>query len=174
MLNATYLIVAGIIALIGGAVALIFPLPASLAVTVFVGWVLIVISALGLFAVFSEKTLPLRGWAAFFSFVELVAGVWILANPMAGMISLTVMVGALFFASGITRIIVSFAYRSFGSWFWLMILSGAVSAGLGLYVLFSLPEASLVLLGVLVAIELLFIGSTLLSLGISLRRIKRL
>ena len=50
------------------------------------------------------------------------------------------------------------------------VFAGIVSTLLGLYVLAALPAASLVLLGTLLAIELIVIGITLLSLGLALRK----
>ncbi len=173
MKPATIMIIAGVLALIGGFVALLFPLPASLAVTVLVGWVLVVSSAIGLYAAVFERALPSRGWAIVFNLIELAVGIWILANPLQGMVSLTLMVGALMFASGIVRMVVSFRYRQLGALFWPMLLSGLISAGLGTYILFALPAASLVLLGLLVAIELIMIGAMLLALGISMKSLTR-
>ena len=173
MKAATTMIIAGALALIAGIVALIFPLPASLAVTVLVGWSLLIASALGLYAALADKLMPSRGWAVFFNLLELAIGVWILANPLAGMVSLTIMVGAMMFASGVVRILVSRSYRANGSLFWTMLLSGVVSLALGLYVLFALPAASLVLLGLLVAFELIVIGAMLVALGLGLKSLTR-
>ena len=173
MKAATTMIIAGALALIAGIIALIFPLPASLAVTVLVGWSLLIASALGLYAALADKLMPSRGWAVFFNLLEMAIGVWILANPLAGMVSLTIMVGAMMFASGIMRILVSRSYRANGSLFWTMLLSGVVSLGLGLYVLFALPAASMVLLGLLVAFELIVIGAMLLALGLGLKSLTR-
>ncbi len=167
------LILAGALALIAGIIALIFPLPASLAVTVLLGWGLVIASALGLYAALSDKLMPSRGWAIFFNILELAIGVWILANPLAGMVSLTLMIGALMFASGLVRILVSLGYRREASLFWMMALSGLVSTGLGLYILFALPVASTVLLGLLVAFELIVIGAMLLALGLGLKSLTR-
>ena len=173
MKAATTMIIAGALALIAGIIALIFPLPASLAVTVLVGWSLLIASALGLYAALADKLMPSRGWAVFFNLLEMAIGVWILTNPLAGMVSLTIMVGAMMFASGIMRILVSRSYRANGSLFWTMLLSGVVSLGLGLYVLFALPAASMVLLGLLVAFELIVIGAMLLALGMGLKSLTR-
>ncbi|KFI28920.1 HdeD family acid-resistance protein [Paenirhodobacter enshiensis] len=169
MKGTTSLIVSGALALAGGAIALIFPLPASLAVTLFVGWAFLFSGALGLWSVFSDKEMPSRGWAAAFALLDLVVGVWMLANPLAGMVSLTAVVGALFFVSGIVRLYMAFALMRGTPMFWMMLISGVISAGLGAYILFTVPESSLILLGTLLAIELIVIGSTLISLGLALR-----
>ena len=170
MKGTTVLIISGILALLGGFAALVFPLPASLAVTVFVGWAFLISGALGLWAAFSDKAMPHRGWSGFFALVDLVVGVWMLARPLSAMVSLTLVVGALFLASGAVRLWLSLSKLRGAAMFWPMLLSGVISAALGLYVMFQLPAASAVLLGTLFAIELIVIGTTLLMLGLALRK----
>lgn len=174
MKGSTALILAGILALIGGIVALVFPLPASLAVTVFVGWSFILSGALGMWAAFSDAGMAHRGWFGLLSLLNLVVGVWMIANPLAGMVSLTLVVGAVFLASGLARLWLALTAWRGAQGMWLMVLSAVISAGLGLYILVSLPAASVVTLGILVAVELIVVGTTLLSLGIAVRRLRRL
>ncbi|MFC5738939.1 HdeD family acid-resistance protein [Sinirhodobacter huangdaonensis] len=170
MKGTTSLFVAGTLALLGGLVAILFPLPASLAVAVFVGWMFLLSGVFALWAGFSDKTIPARGWLMGFGLLDLVVGVWILAHPLAGLVSLTIVVGALFFASGIGRLIVAFSFTG-TSTFWTMLLSGLISGGLGLFILFTVPESSPILLGTLLAVELVVIGSSLIALGVALRKI---
>ncbi len=170
MKGTTFLVIAGILALLGGFGALIFPLPASLAVTVLVGWAFLISGVVGLWAAFSGNDMSHRGWAGLFSLLDIVVGVWMLANPLAGMVSLTLVIGALFLVSGLVRLFLAFANFRGTDMFWLMLLSGLISAGLGLFIVLKLPEASLVILGTLVAIELIVIGTMLLSMGIALRK----
>ncbi|WP_112311445.1 HdeD family acid-resistance protein [Pseudogemmobacter bohemicus] len=166
-------ILAGVFALIGGFAALIFPFVASLAVTGLVGGAFLIAGALGLFAAFSDRDLPSRGWLAVFSVLQLALGVWILANPLAGLVSLTVMAGAMFLATGILRVIWSFRLGTrAGQSFWLLLLSGVVSGGLGLYTLLFPLQASPILLGTLVAIELLSVGAALIALGLALKKLQ--
>ncbi|WP_283176756.1 DUF308 domain-containing protein [Gemmobacter sp. 24YEA27] len=173
MKGSTTSILAGVLAVIAGLIALIFPLPASLAVAVFVGLAFLISGALGLFAAFSDKELPSRGWLMLLALMQLVLGVWLLANPLAGLISLTIMAGALFFATGVLRLVWAFRLgTSAGQGFWVLILTGLLSVGLGLYVLFFLPAASAILLGTLLAIELLSVGAALIAMGIALRKLQ--
>ena len=126
---------------------------------------------IGLYAAFADPALPDRLWLGLFSLLQLMLGVWILANPLAGLISLTVMVGALFLITGILRVIWAFRLGSAaGRSFWLLLLSGLVSAGLGLWVLIFPLQASPVLLGTLIAIELLSAGAALIALGLALKK----
>ncbi len=169
MKGATALILAGGLALLGGFAALIFPLPASLAVAVLVGWMFLLSGVFGLWAGFSDPAMPGRVWLMLFGLLQLVVGVWILANPLAGLVSLTIVIGALFAVSGAGRIALAFTFAG-TRLFWTLLLTGVISAGLGLYILFNVPESSPVLLGTLLAIELLLLGGGLLSLGIALKK----
>ncbi|MFE3835974.1 HdeD family acid-resistance protein [Pseudogemmobacter sonorensis] len=170
MKSSTISIIAGVLALLGGVAALVFPLPASLAVTVFAGVAFVVSGALGLFAAFSDKTLPSRGWIGLLSGLQLVLGVWILANPLAGLVSLTLAAGILFLASGIGRVVAAFGLKG-TRLFWALLLTGVLSALLGLYAIFFLPSATPVLLGTLFAVELISVGAALIALGVGLKKL---
>jgi len=54
-----------------------------------------------------------------------------------------------------------------------MVLSAVISLGLGLYILFRLPAASAVALGVLLAVELIVVGTAMLMAGLAVRRVGR-
>lgn len=91
-----------------------------------------------------------------------VLGVVFLANPAAAALTLALVAGALFLVSGLTRITASFRYRTYR---WPLLLGGVVSAALGLIVLFNLVALSFTLLGVLVGVQALVDGITLLLSG---------
>lgn len=169
MKSSTLSIIAGVLALIGGIVALIFPLPAGLALTVFVGWAFIVSGAVALWAGFSDGDLPDRWWVFAVGLLELVLGIWILANPLGGLVSLTIIVGILLILSGVGRFVFAMAARGTPG-FWLFILSAVLSVGLGLYALIALDHAAALLPGTLVAVELLSIGVAFVSVGIFMKR----
>lgn len=162
---------AGIILLLGGFIALVFPLPASIAITLLVGITFLLGGVASLYAGVFNAGLPGRWWIVLTGLLELALGVWLVADPLAGLVSLTVAAGVLFLLSGLGRIALSLSFRG-TSGFWAVLLSGVISAGLGLYVLVNLQAASPVLLGTLLAIELILVGAALLSLGLALRNLR--
>lgn len=91
-----------------------------------------------------------------------VVGVFILRNPLVGAATLTLLAGSLFLAGGLTRIVVAFQ-RPEGRV--LFVISGLISVGLGLIVLFNLGAATLTLLGILLGVQTLLEGLTLLVAG---------
>lgn len=94
--------------------------------------------------------------------ILLVLGIFVLRNPAAGLVSLTLLAGALFLVAGITRIAVSGQAPEAR---WLLVISGVVSVLLGLFVLVNVTTASLVLFGILLGVQTLLEGLTLLVAG---------
>lgn len=102
----------------------------------------------------------------------LVAGALLLAQPFFGLVTITLVIGAVIFATGVTRIVIGIQHRPDQGWTWLA-LSGVVGVLLGLVILAGLPGNALWVLGLLVAVELLMEGWSMLLMGFALRRWKR-
>lgn len=94
--------------------------------------------------------------------ILIVLGVFMLRNPVIGAVSLTLLAGAMFLASGLTRVMAAFQS---GDNRVLLVFSGIVSILLGLWVLFNIGAATLTLLGTLVGIQTLLEGFTLILVG---------
>lgn len=94
-----------------------------------------------------------------------VAGVSMIANPLVGAASITLLLGYLFVLSGVFRIVGSAAIR-FPRWGW-SCLSGAITAALGYYVVANLGAVSLFLLGTIFGVDMIVLGLNLIMLGSS-------
>ncbi len=102
-------------------------------------------------------------WSAALGGVVLaVLGAFVLRNPAVGALTLMLLTGSLLLAVGLTRICSAPAMSDARS---VQLVSGLVSAGLGLFVLLNLATATLTLLGVLVGVQLLLEGATLVTAG---------
>jgi uncharacterized membrane protein HdeD (DUF308 family) len=75
----------------------------------------------------------------------------------------------MFVATGIAKVIFAFRIRGSG-YFMLTLLSGLVSLALGVMVFTNFPQSAAVVLGVLLAIELIATGITLVSFAFLLRK----
>jgi uncharacterized membrane protein HdeD (DUF308 family) len=91
-----------------------------------------------------------------------VLGLFILRNPVVGAVTLTLLAGSLFLVAGLTRLIAAAQSPEARG---LLIVSGIISVLLGLFVLFNLASATLTLLGVLLGIQTVVEGLTLLIAG---------
>jgi uncharacterized membrane protein HdeD (DUF308 family) len=93
-----------------------------------------------------------------------------MANPLAGIISLSTFLLILLAASGIVQIL--FAFRVRGTrFFWFLLLAGAVSVALAIFFLSS-PGATLALLGILLGVQMLSVGATFALMGMFLKEIR--
>ena len=158
----------GAITLLGGIFALLNPFAATLAATTLAAWVFIFAGVLQIIGVFQTDGWGARLWGLILALAFLWLGITILGNPLKGMISLTLVAGLMFVATGIAKLIFAFRIRGSGYFVWAL-LSGAVSLILGIMVFTNFPQSAAVLLGVLLAVELIATGLTLVSFALLLR-----
>lgn len=158
----------GVLFLAGGVLTLIHPFPASLTITLFAGWVFLVLGILQIVAAFRDVAGNARLWMGLLGLTMALIGIELLADPMAGLVALTVIVAIGFILSGFVKLFIgrSIAEAHLG---WGVLLSGAVSALLGIMVLAGIPQSAEVLLGVMLAVELISTGVAALFLAASLR-----
>ena len=101
------------------------------------------------------------------------AGIMAIQNPIAGAQVLTLLLGASLIGVGVLRLGLWLMNRSQEGWLWLA-FSGFISLGTGLFIAIQWPGIGLFLLGLILGIDLLFQGWSMLWLGLALRRLKKL
>lgn len=161
MTNRTLFIVSGVILLIGGIAALLAPFAASLAATLYVGAAFAVAGVLHIVKAFRDT--EDRAWNGAFGVLGVLLGLSFLINPLGGMVSLTIVLGVLFFVSGLLQLYLTWKRRTTDS-VWLLGISGLVSLALALLILFNFFAATVTLPGIVLAIELITTGAALLFL----------
>jgi uncharacterized membrane protein HdeD (DUF308 family) len=102
----------------------------------------------------------------------IAAGIYTWAFPIPALEVITLWLAAIFFVTGFLRLISAFQHRHFQEWFWL-VLSSAISILMGVLIINGYPESSLWLPGLLIAIELLLQGWSLLFLGLAARSLNK-
>lgn len=101
---------------------------------------------------------------------SVIVGISLLAFPLSGVITLTLLVGALFLLQGVGELIVAMQHRQWKSWGW-MVASGIASVLIGLFLILGLPGTAVWAVGLLVGINLLFSGFWLVHLGSTVSKI---
>ena len=166
----------GVLMLVLGVLALLFPILASVWVTTVVAVAFLVGGIVGwINNLMRAKQLSrwLTFWRLVVSTVFVVAGVSMIYQLGAGpagvvlpVISLSLAIGIVFLVEGAVALVVSLAHREINGWGW-GLLNGLITLILGGLIL-SLPAASLLsVLGILVGISFLFSGIDLLSFSAS-------
>lgn len=155
-------VVLGVLLVIGGLVILGDAAFATTVSVLLLGWLLLIVGLLGL--VGSLFRIGKGGfWSAALSGGLLtVLGLFFLRNTDVGAVTLTLIAGTIFLAGGIVRIAVSAQEPENRA---VLLVGGTISTVLGLIVLLNLFDASLVLLGVLIGIQVLVDGLMLILVG---------
>lgn len=91
-----------------------------------------------------------------------VLGIFMLRNSLIGAVALTLMAGALFFVSGMIRVGLATTLQKHKA---VHMISGLVSIVLGLWIVLNPMAATLSLLGVLLGVQVLVEGLTLIVTG---------
>jgi uncharacterized membrane protein HdeD (DUF308 family) len=166
-----WLLVAGILALVAGVVAIVVPAVASVATAIFIGWILVFASGFLLFDAFAGGVQFARtSFRLLLAVVTFAAGLYLLVSPLDGTFTLTVMLVIWFVAVGFIRIVVGIAEYKSVPGAGLVIFSGVISLILGLLIANELPEAADWAIGLLVGIDLIFYGITVLALWWATRK----
>jgi len=159
------LMAVGVLAILVGCVAILVPAVASVATAVFIGWILLIAGAFlvaGAFTAHSIGTVLLRlAWAL----LTVIVGLWLIIEPDSGTLTLTVVLGIYFLFMGVTRIAVAFASRGQQN-AGLIGLSGVAGLLVGILILAKLPSSADWAIGLLVGIDLIFAGWTLVSVSL--------
>ena len=164
-------LIEGIILLILGVIAILVPLIATLAFTILVGWLFLISGVVGLITTFWARHAPGFWWSLISAIIGILAGVALLASPVVGALSLTLVLIAFFIIEGVASIMYAVDHRRqlTGSWAW-MLVSGIIDLILAAIILAGLPETAVWALGLLVGINMLFGGSALIAMALAARQ----
>jgi uncharacterized membrane protein HdeD (DUF308 family) len=158
----TLFLIQGILMVILGLIAVAIPQIATLATSIFVGWLFIIGGFIRLFATFQSRSAPGFWWSLLIGVLAIVVGYIIVANPLEGVLTLTMALIILFAVEGVFQIIAGIEYRKAlaSSWVWL-IFSGIVDIALAVLIFAGWPDTATWAIGLLVGINLLFAGIAL-------------
>ena len=160
----------GILLAILGLAAIIVPPIASLAITIFLGWMFLIAGIGGLIITFWSRQMPGFWWSLISAALAVLAGLILLARPVQGVLTLTIVVGAYFLAEGVATIMYALEHRRELSerWLWLLI-AGIFDVLISFMIISGLPGSAEWAIGLLVGINLLFGGATLIGMALAAR-----
>jgi uncharacterized membrane protein HdeD (DUF308 family) len=160
----------GVLLAILGLAAIIVPPLAGLAVTIFLGWMFLISGIAGLFVTFWARQMPGFWWSLISAALAVVVGLILLARPVQGVLTLTIVVGAYFLAEGVTSIMYALEHRRELSerWSW-MLFAGVLDILIAAMIIAGLPGSAEWAVGLLVGINLLFGGASLIGMALAAR-----
>jgi len=158
--------------IVAGILAIIVPPIAGIAVTIFVGWLLIFGGVAHL--VFGWHTRSNGGLLleVILGIVYIAVGSYLLLNPVAGLVSLTLALAIYLFAEGILEFILALRLRPLPGSSWLFI-DGIITIILSVMIWKAWPSNTTWAVGVLVGVSMLFSGIARLMISLAARRLVR-
>lgn len=163
-------LVEGIVLMVLGVAAILLPPLATLTVTLLFGWLFLLSGIIGLITSFWMRQAPGFWWSLVSAVLGIVVGVWLLASPVAGAVSLTLVLIVFFIIEGIASIMFALDHKRelSGQWGW-MLASGIVDLILAVMILAGLPSTAAWAIGLLVGINLVFGGTALTAMALRAR-----
>ena len=160
----------GIVLAVLGLAAMIVPPLASLAVAIFLGWMFLISGVAGLIVTFWARQMPGFWWSLFSAALAVLAGLLLLARPMQGVLTLTIVVGAYFLAEGVATIMYALEHRRELSerWSWLLV-AGLMDILIAFLIIAGLPGSAEWAIGLLVGINLVLGGASLVGMALAAR-----
>ena len=103
-------LIEGILLAVLGLLAMILTPLASLAVTIFLGWMFLISGIAGLALTFWARGMPGFWWSLLSAALAIIAGFILVAQPVQGTVTLTVVIGVYFLAEGVASILYAFEH----------------------------------------------------------------
>ena len=104
-------------------------------------------------------------WNLLIGILYIVGGAYLLLFPLAGVVTLTMIVAAMFLADGILEIIMAFRLRPHSGWGWVL-ASGVAALIAGFLIASQLPSSATWVIGVLVGIKMIMAGWSYIALAL--------
>lgn len=157
----------GVLLLLAALVVLLNPLVAGVATGLLLGVMLVVTGAAAIAAGWTSLSSRARWVEILLGALALLAGIFAIANPVAGALSLVLAIGLWLLVSGGFQIAFALKARHDKGW---RLLLGVIDVVLGLVLLFSSAATGLAFLALVVAISLTVRAVFLIQLALAIRK----
>lgn len=147
----------GVLLIIAGILAVIMPGVGALATVLVLGWLLLLGGLFELVHAFETRAFGGFGWKLLSGVLTLVLGIWILAAPGIGILSLALLIGWFLIVTGIVRTVLAWQLRAVPGWGWVM-FNGVLSIIVGILIAVHWPQSSVPVIGVLAGFSLITSG----------------
>ncbi|MFA5899848.1 MAG: HdeD family acid-resistance protein [Hyphomicrobium sp.] len=159
----------GIVLLLAGVAAIAFPFLSTIAAKIMLGWLFLIGGVMMIVHAFQAPGWQGFLWELIIGILYAVVGAYLAFFPLTGLLTLAIVLAALFVAEGVFEVIMAFRVRPHEGWFWLL-LSGIAALAVGVLIAMDLPGSAVWALGLLVGINLLFSGWSYIFLALAGRR----
>jgi uncharacterized membrane protein HdeD (DUF308 family) len=158
-----------IVMVVLGFVAILMPFTTGIAVSIFVGWIMVFSGFAYLAYAFAAQGAGSFIWRVLVGAAYVVGGGYLAFHPGIALESLTLLVAAIFFVEGITEMVVFFQFRSLPGAGWIL-FDGIVTLILSYLIWRPWPSSSTWAIGTLLGVNLIVSGFTRLMYSVEARK----
>jgi uncharacterized membrane protein HdeD (DUF308 family) len=160
----------GVLLIVLGAAAVASPFLAAVAVNVAVAWLIVLAGVVHLLLAFRAHGAGSMIWKLLVGVAYVCFGGYLIARPLLGVASLTLLLASLFLIEGILDIVLFVKMRPIGGSTWVL-LDGIVSLLLGLMIYMQWPSSAAWAIGTLVGVSLIFSGVARVMMSMAVRKV---
>ncbi|HYZ42043.1 MAG TPA: HdeD family acid-resistance protein [Stellaceae bacterium] len=159
----------GIVMIVLGFLAVALPNIATLAVEIFIGWLFFVGGVFRVVSLWHSRQRPGFVWSMLTALLAVALGLILIFRPLAGVLTLTMVLVAFFIIEGVASIIGAIEHRRhLRSWGWVL-FSGIIDLFLAYLIWQGWPSSAGWAVGLLVGINMLFLGLSLVMTALAAR-----
>lgn len=155
----------GVLFIVLGLCAVVVPQLFSVAVVIFLGWLILFGGIVHISRALMFSGMPGFGSWLFMGILQAVVGYLFIAQPAAGVFTLTILITLFFVLEGMAKISLAFMMRPLPNW-GLILFSGLTALVFAFIIAISWSESSQWLLGLFFGINMIFLGATLVKISL--------
>lgn len=152
-----WFMILGITLIVLGIVAVAFPFLTTVAAKTFLGWLFLTSGIIQIFHAFFQEKWSSLLFGILVGILYMFAGAWLAFFPLTGIITLTVLLAAMFIAMGILETVMAFGLRPLEGWAWVL-FAGLAALVVGVFIFVQLPSSAAWAIGLLVGIKMISSG----------------
>jgi uncharacterized membrane protein HdeD (DUF308 family) len=149
-------LIQGILLVIAGVLALVYPLITNVALAIFLGWMLLLSGIVQAVTLIGGGKTPDFWLQLISAALSVIVGFLFLRNPAVAVGTLVMLMSVFFMIEGISKTVFSLTIRPFPNWGWVL-ASGILGILIAVWLLAN-PAMSLLLLGILIGVQLVAEG----------------
>lgn len=164
--------IAGVLMIIFGALAVLLPGAFSLGLELFLGWLFLIGGVLSAVTAFQHLSVKGQGWAALNGVLAAITGGLLIARPLLGVFTLTLLLTAFYVADGVCKLVAAARGEHLPAR-GLVVMNGVFGLIIAGIVISEWPLSAEWFLGLIIGVNLLLGGMTLLGLAAAAKKAGR-
>jgi uncharacterized membrane protein HdeD (DUF308 family) len=152
-----------------GILAIVLPLATGTAISVLVAWIIVLSGIVCVASAFAGRNVRAFIWRMLIGLVYIAGGAWLAFHTQIALESLTILLAVIFLVEGVLEIARYVQFRAFAGSGWVL-FDGIVTLLLAGVIMVPWPSSSAWAIGIILGINLIFTGFTLLMYSLTARR----